>query len=253
MTYSELLQQLTVESQDNGEVFTRTNRLERIKSLLHESSYELLYAGKLALIYGKKEVTPAKARLLVSSHIDTVYTHCFCEETDTHWKGTFDNSATNTALLQLMLENKIGDHVLIAFTGDEEIESRGAQEVKRWCSQQTWYPSAILVLDVTNEGWDDSVSFSIENDRGFDLLTAHQIISSIQESEQPCVFLHDALPDETWIYGEKQYPDDRSYPCLSLCLPVGGDMHSDTGCWLRKREVPIYQSILCRLLDETCR
>ena len=35
-------------------------------------------------------------------------------------------------LLQiLMLENKIGDHVLIAFTGDEEIESRGAQEVKR--------------------------------------------------------------------------------------------------------------------------
>ena len=77
MTYSELLQQLTVESQDNGEVFTRTNRLERIKSLLHESSYELLYAGKLALIYGKKGVTPAKARLLVSSHIDTVYTHCF--------------------------------------------------------------------------------------------------------------------------------------------------------------------------------
>lgn len=120
MTYSELLQQLTVESQDNGEVFTRTNRLERIKSLLHDSSYELLYAGKLALIYGKKGVTPAKARLLVSSHIDTVYTHCFCEETDTHWKGTFDNSATNTALIQLMLENKIGDHVLIAFTGDEE-------------------------------------------------------------------------------------------------------------------------------------
>ena len=236
MTYSELLQQLTVESQDNGEVFTRTNRLERIKSLLHDSSYELLYVGKLALIYGKKEVTPAKARLLVSSHIDTVYTHCFCEETDTHWKGTFDNSATNTALLQLMLENKIGDHVLIAFTGDEEIESRGAQEV-----------------NVTNEGWDDSVSFSIENDRGFDLLTAYQIISSIQESEQPCVFLHDALPDETWIYGEKQYPDDRSYPCLSLCLPVGGDMHSDAGCWLRKGEVPIYQSILCRLLHETCR
>ena len=50
MTYSELLQQLTVESQDNGEVFTRTNRLERIKSLLHDSSYELLYAGKLTLI-----------------------------------------------------------------------------------------------------------------------------------------------------------------------------------------------------------
>ena len=86
MTYSELLQQLTVESQDNGEVFTRTNRLERIKSLLHDSSYELLYAGKLAILYGKKGVTPAKARLLVSSHIDTVYTHCFCEETDTHWK-----------------------------------------------------------------------------------------------------------------------------------------------------------------------
>lgn len=249
MTYSELLPLLTVESKDNGEIITQTRRLEQIKSLLQHSPYEVLYEGKLSIIYGKKDVTPAKARLLVSSHIDTVYDRCFCEESDSCWKGTFDNSATNTALVQLMLENKIGDPVLIAFTGDEEIESRGAQEVKRWFHQQTWYPQAILVLDVTNEGWDDAVSFTIENDRGFNLLTAYQIISSIQEAEQPCVFLHDALPDETWIYGEKQYPDDRSYPCLSLCLPVGGDMHSDTGCWLRKGEVDEYLKILSRLLE----
>lgn len=249
MTYSELLPLLTVESKDNGEIITQTRRLEQIKSLLQHSPYEVLYEGKLSIIYGKKDVTPAKARLLVSSHIDTVYDRCFCEESDSCWKGTFDNSATNTALVQLMLENKIGDPVLIAFTGDEEIESRGAQEVKRWFHQQTWYPQAILVLDVTNEGWDDAVSFTIENDRGFDLLTAYQIISSIQEAEQPCVFLHDALPDETWIYGEKQSPDDQSYPCLSLCLPVGGDMHSDTGCWLRKEEPQMYMKILSRLLE----
>lgn len=249
MTYSELLPLLTVESKDNGEIFTQTRRLEQIKSLLQHSPYEVLYEGKLAIIYGRKDTTLSKARLLVSSHIDTVYDRCFCEESDNCWKGTFDNSATNTALVQLMLENKIGDPVLIAFTGDEEIESRGAQEVKRWFHQQTWYPQAILVLDVTNEGWDDAVSFTIENDRGFDLLTAYQIISSIQEAEQPCVFLHDALPDETWIYGEKQSPDDRSYPCLSLCLPVGGDMHSDAGCWLRKEEPQMYMKILSRLLE----
>lgn len=161
MTYSELLPLLTVESKDNGEIFTQTRRLEQIKSLLQHSPYEVLYEGKLSIIYGKKAVTPAKARLLVSSHIDTVYDRCFCEESDNCWKGTFDNSATNTALVQLMLENKIGDPVLIAFTGDEEIESRGAQEVKRWFHQQTWHPQAILVLDVTNEGWDDAVSFTI--------------------------------------------------------------------------------------------
>lgn len=182
MTYSELLPLLTVESKDNGEIFTQTRRLEQIKSLLQHSPYEVLYEGKLSIIYGKKAVTPAKARLLVSSHIDTVYDRCFCEESDNCWKGTFDNSATNTALVQLMLENKIGDPVLIAFTGDEEIESRGAQEVKRWFHQQTWHPQAILVLDVTNEGWDDAVSFTIENDRGFDLLPIKSSLPSRRQN-----------------------------------------------------------------------
>ena len=33
-----------------------------------------------------------------------------------------------------------------------------------------------LVLDVTNEGWEDEAAFSIENDHGFDIITGYHIV-----------------------------------------------------------------------------
>ncbi|MFQ9022476.1 MAG: hypothetical protein ACLR6J_16980 [Parabacteroides merdae] len=45
------------------------------------------------------------------------------------WKGTFDNSATNAAVIDLMLRGELDESVLVAFTGDEEKDSAGAIEI----------------------------------------------------------------------------------------------------------------------------
>ncbi len=245
MTYNDLLHRLTVLNKDNGTEFTQTDRLSLIKEILRDSSYTILYEGKLSLVYGMaNEDKSFSSTTLISTHIDCVYQQCFCQEEEDYWKGTFDNSATNAAVIQLMLENRLDKHVLISFNGDEEISSNGAKEVVNWLNQQNALSEKVIVLDVTNEGWEDEVSYTIENDKNFDILTGFQIVSLLQNLELPCIFLHDALPDESWVYGEKVFPDKPALPCLSLCIPVGGDMHSNEGCLLRKNSIENYQLVL---------
>ena len=70
----------------------------------------------------------------MSSHVDCEagITECFSrEEKDDILKGTYDNSITNTAILALMMEGYLPEQVIIAFTGDEEKESKGAVEITR--------------------------------------------------------------------------------------------------------------------------
>ncbi|MBQ1184734.1 MAG: hypothetical protein IIX55_03400, partial [Muribaculaceae bacterium] len=60
-------------------------------------------------------------------------------------------------------------------------------------------------------------------------------------------FVHEALPDESWIY------DEYKLPCLTLCHPVGGDMHSDEGALARLSAFPVYCDALadlCKILAE---
>lgn len=51
-----------------------------------------------------------------------------------------------------------------------------------------------LVLDVTNEGWEDEAAFSIENDHGFDIITGYHIVGLLQASGTSCVFVHEQNP-----------------------------------------------------------
>ena len=249
MSYSELLKQLTVDCKDDGVRFFKQDRIREIQSLLENSTYQLLYAGNLCLLYGKK-TSMEHYRVLVSSHIDCVYTECFVtEDSDEYWKGTFDNSATNAAIIDLMLEGALDDSVLIAFTGDEEKNSAGAVEVLQLLQEKDCPIERAIVLDVTNEGWQDEADFSIENDRGFDIITGFQIVSLFQESNLPCVFVHEAEPDETWEYYSYQTDERPRIPCLSLCLPVLGNMHEDTGVWLRKSSIIPYKQILKNLTN----
>lgn len=250
MRFAELLNKLTVDSKDNGIQFQEKKRLETIKSLLETSDYQLLEEGDLSLVYVKSGADIQQCKSLISSHIDCVYTHCFVEEADEkQWKGTFDNSATNAALVELMLKGVLSDSVMIAFTGDEEIHTHGAQEVMRFLAKNECRLEYALVLDVTNEGWSDEAMFTVENDRGFDIITGYQIIALLQQSEYPCNFLHDAEPDETWEYGKGMPEVLAPIPCLSLCLPVEGNMHSDEGVHLRKASIEPYQQVLAQLAN----
>lgn len=119
-------------TRDDGEIFTDTTRLDYIKSRLEESDYEILLEMPLSVIYKKKNVELPEKIVLISSHVDCVdgiQKPDFKITPKGNYKGTFDNAATNAAIVIAMLENKLAENIVIAFTGDEEVDSRGAKQV----------------------------------------------------------------------------------------------------------------------------
>ena len=241
-----LLRAVTVDCRDNGEAFTVTDRVAVIEHVLGKTDYKLIARQPLVLLYAKRELHEGDRVLLISSHIDCVFSNCFCSDNGDCMCGTFDNSFTNAALLWNMLNNTLPDNVVVAFTGDEERDSQGAVQAVVALGQSGCEVSAALVLDVTNEGWENGALFTLENDLGVDILTGYNIISSLEKYDGSFAFKHNALPDESWDYA------DYGIPSLSLCVPVGGELHGDAGVLLRKesaleycRVLPLLASILC--------
>ena len=243
-TFTTLLQCLTVDSADDGHHFVRTARQDAITHLLSGSLYHVVAQGDLFTLYGKQPLAHQDI-VLVSSHIDTVYSACFCQ-TDAHelYHGTFDNSLTNAAVIYNMLHHPLPDNVYIAFTGDEEKDSRGCRQlieyIGQMCEQVHCSVRFALVTDVSNEGWASGASFSIENDLSIDLFTAARIVHTLQPYLYS--YVHEAEPDESWDY------DEYHIPTLTYCVPVHGDMHSDSGVCARKHTITEYCQVMRLLL-----
>lgn len=241
LDFSTLLRQVTVVSKDNGRQFQTFGKIEAIQSLLRPTDYQLIHQGDLFLLYGQKPLD-GQPVILISSHIDSVYKQCFCEEDQTFYRGTFDNSLTNAAVLYMMLAHVLHENVYIAFTGDEEKDSGGCRELLTYLySQGGSEVKFALVTDVSNVGWEEGVPFSVENDAGIDLFTAHQLVEWL--SPYWFSFLHEAEPDESWDYQRARIP------ALTLCIPVEGDMHDDAGVRARKTSVPAYCEVLTCLAN----
>ena len=156
-------------------------------------------------------------------------------------RGTFDNSFGNAAVLWNMIQDRLPDNVVVAFTGDEESDSQGAVQAVVALGQMGCEVAAALVLDVTNEGWESGALFTIENDLGIDILTGYNIISSLEQYGGRFAFKHNAEPDESWDYA------DCGVPCFTLCVPVGGELHGDAGVLLRKESATEYCNVLSLL------
>ena len=239
--FFDILTTVTVDCQDNGERFTVTDRVAAIEQMLEQTDYKLIGRQPLALLYSKREVREGDRVLLISSHIDCVYGSCFCNDEGDCMRGTFDNSFTNAALLWNMLQDRLPDNVVVAFTGDEEKDSQGAVQTVVALGQMGCEVATALVLDVTNEGWERGALFTLENDLGIDILTGYSIISSLEQYGGRFAFKHNALPDESWDYA------DYGIPSLSLCVPVGGELHGDAGVLLRKESALEYCKVLAML------
>ena len=236
--FFEILKSVTVNSRDDGKVFTCHTRIDAIKKLLNSSSYKLIHEGNLSLIYALHRPQPGERVVLVSSHIDSLHSNSFCHEEGDCYKGTFDNSYTNASVLWNMLNSKFADNVVIAFTGDEEQDSQGAIETVCALGLMQCPIAFALVLDVTEEGWMQHSAFTVENDLGLDIFTAHHLVELLKPYDGKYSYVHDAEPDESWDY------DEYSIPCFTLCAPILGDMHSDEGVLLRKDSFPMYQQVL---------
>ena len=244
--FFDILQTVTVDCKDNGECFTVTDRVAVVERVLEKTEYKLISRQPLALLYAKRPLCEGERVLLISSHIDCVYSRCFCTDEGDHLRGTFDNSFTNAALLLNMVQDRLPDNVVVAFTGNEESDSQGAVQAVVALGQMGCEVAAALVLDVTNEGWESGALFTLENDLGIDILTGYNIISSLEAFSGKFAFKHNALPDESWDYA------DYGIPSITLCVPVGGELHGDAGVLLRKESAVEYCNVLPLLASLFC-
>lgn len=239
-----LLQAVTVDCKDNGEYFTVDSRVKAIERLLAATPYRLVCREPLALLFAKRELCEGENVVLVSSHIDCLYNNCFCNDEGDCLRGTFDNSFGNAAVLWCMLNDALPSNVVVAFTGDEERDSQGAIQALLAIGRSGCSISLAIVQDVTNVGWESGALFTIENDRGIDLLSAHRVVSALERYKGKYAFEHNAEPDESWDYA------DYGIPCLSLCLPVCGNLHSDEGVVARKSSIVEYCKALSMLANK---
>ena len=242
--FFDMLTTVTVDSKDNGERFTVTDRVAVIEQMLEQTDYKLIGRQPLALLYAKRELREGDRVLLISSHIDCVYGRCFCNDEGECMRGTFDNSFGNAAVLWNMVHDRLPDNVVVAFTGDEEHDSHGALQTVEALAGMGVEVSMVLVQDVTNVGWESGALFTIENDLGIDILTGYNIISSLEQYGGRFAFKHNALPDESWDYA------DYGIPSLTLCVPVGGELHGDAGVLLRKESATEYCNVLSLLAGQ---
>lgn len=245
-TLFKLLELLTVDCKDNGENFVVAERLSVIERLLEGLPYSIVAREPLALLFAKNGFCKSEKVVLLSSHIDCVYPSLFSKDEGDTMRGTFDNSFGNAAVIWNMLNGSLPENVVVAFTGDEEMDSAGALQALRALGKLECTLSAAIVLDVTNVGWNSGASFTIENDACIDIMTAYGIVSSLEQYSGRFAFLHNAEPDESWCYAE------YGVPTLSLCLPVGGELHSKEGVLLRKDAAQEYCRVLSILSNILC-
>ena len=258
-----ILKKISVLNRDNGFRFTDTRRLEAIASLLKESDYKRIEAEGLFHMYSRKPLAEINEPVvLVSSHVDCEYhiTECFATfEDENNLRGTFDNSITNAAIVYLMLQGNLPDNVLVAFTGDEEEDSRGALDVSRFIKKNKKDIINIFVLDVTEEGWENGADFTVENDfwdedigekiikialgTGYDWNFIPAEVDDIPDYVPwERVIRVEAYEDESWDY------DEEDIPCFSFCLPTKGEMHCNDGILARADSFKRYSEVLEKML-----
>lgn len=262
----ETLKGITIDCKDNGRIFTNQSRICYISDRLSASKYSRrkYFANNLALLYEYGHFAQNTGRsdiVIISTHIDCVYRKLFVKDQEECFLGTFDNSATNAAVLHLMCHGMFNENVVITFTGDEEEEGGGAEEIAKYYSGNNRHVKSIIVCDLTNVKWRTGENFTVENVyeanvtgdyyRGRQLSPIYRsesafsqaICEPLQAFTEKITYLKLAEPDETDIYSE------HGFACFTFCLPCGGDMHSERGVLIRKESLKIYAKALASLAN----
>lgn len=266
MELIDILAQVSVVNRDNGKRFTQTDRLDAISSLLWNSSYRRINSDGLFNLYAKRPIEQLtnESIVVISSHVDCErgISNCFTSAVyNDIMHGTYDNAITNVAIISAMLTDQLPDHVLIALTGDEEVDSKGAKHLLNFLQSKSIEIKVIVVLDVTDMGWTENADFTVENNFWSELLGSkiveiadsssynwRFVPSDVNEIPQyvssDYVIMVEAEEDESWYY------DEEKQQCFSFCLPVYGEMHSDDGVLIRKEAFYHYAEMLVKMLRE---
>lgn len=260
MDFFELLKQIMLPNKDNGKKFTSTERIDKIYEFLKNTEYRQINENGLFFAFAKKPISQIEKPLVISTHIDTVMNKFFTQEAENGMiLGTYDNCVTNAAALYLMLNNRLNDNVIVAFTGDEEIDSHGAIDVSKFLIKNNKRPKLVIALDVTEDGWEKECDYTIENDfwsynigkkiiRGAEQISEkYQFVPSDTDEiphyiDKSHIIMREADCDESWDY------DEFNFDCFSLCIPTKGDMHSNKGVLARKESCLKYNEVLENIL-----
>ncbi len=217
-----------------------TGRLDLIKDLLKDTEYYLTEIG-LCHLYSREPLVKMEGPVTVlSSHVDTVHeiTKPFSRVKDEKkLHGTYDNSITNAAILTLMLENRLPDSVVVAFTGNEEYGMRGAYGLGKYL-KDNGIKAHIIVTDVTDRGYKGKNVFSFENSCHADKWTEDKL-NRFKNSDYKWNLADNYGDDETRSYSR------NGFECFSFCIPIKGEMHSNEGVKTRISTYDKYIEALC--------
>ncbi len=242
----ETLEKIALPCRDDGVKFTDARRLGAIADRVGER-WRLFIDGALCKVYARDDFDPRAPVVVISSHVDMVASRCYADCGGETWRGSFDNLITNAVVAECMAQGLFGPGVLVAFTGDEEVDSKGADEVVRSLGRRGVRIGFAIATDVTEVGWGKGKHFTIENifpDDG-------QSVANLLSRWLPLVSDLDGRPkvvvegecDEAWQY------DEHDLKCCSVCLPCQGDMHSEEGVAVRRFSVAVYAEALRRFAN----
>ncbi len=264
MELTDILNAVSVINRDNGKQFKETERIDAITSLLWDSKYRRINAEGLFILYASKPLNNYKDRdaVVVTSHIDCErnITRCFSQrDHDGMMKGTYDNAVTNAVITYLMMKGSLPDDILIAFTGDEEVDSRGAAQLANFLEKRGINVRHIFVLDVTDMGWNEAADFTIENnfwngDCGRAIVEAAQALPYNWRfvpsdcDDVPYFVPKEFVIDEEAEADESWELDELDINCCSLCIPVKGEMHSNLGVLMRESSLYNYADAVERII-----
>lgn len=152
-------------------------------------------------------------KIIISSHIDTVFNQPYAIFRQGILTGANDNFASTVALGRIM-DDPVWEsgNLEIQFTEDEEMYMDGAATIARRNNPKD---TLIIVLDVT--GVAGKHSFTIEN---IHEVKTEEIKKALKNFKGKYKIIKDGTESEAWLYAEK------GFSVIEVDIPVRGGIHS---------------------------
>ena len=270
MDIKDILEKIALAARSNKDGFYETDKLEAIEALISEESspYKIVKKTEHAWIFGQREPQKGDFPMLVSSHADIVpyikNPFSTLKEDEPYFHGTYDNLGTNGAAVSLMVNRIMPENVYFAFTAEEETgRCTGAETALKYLRDETGVDPVCVALDVTDEGYDENRLCTVE---GFNAKTEEirrnilRRLLSGEGTEQSfeVVRLHkkddvSVLPEEyinkhTTVFDESIFYAGKNCNSFSLCMPTDGEMHSDSGLYVKEPVLRGYELSLAQVI-----
>ena len=211
---------------------------------------------------------PDTDALLITSHADIVKQmkepfSAYLED-EHHFKGTYDNLGTNGICVSLMTNRPMPRNVYFSFTAEEESgRNTGAANSLNYVESRSGRVPTCMALDVTYEGYDENVLFTLEGAHGQTENDRRVLIEDAMATEGeersfqvvPLKSKHDNsfLPEEYRVKDlcdpdESYYYAKQGCNSCSVCLPGDGVMHGDSGYYVKEPVMHGYEAGLAGLI-----